>query len=121
LEKRYREPLMTTEIILFKKPRALEGLAAKPPALFLPSEQAAERFFGFFTANIRNKNTRWAYYKAACRFSLWCEGRGLCELAYIKPVHVAAYIEMLGLSEPQGEGLSKPTVKAASRSAADAV
>ena len=59
-------------------------------------QNAAERFFEFFTANIRNKNTRRAYYKAACRFSEWCEGRGLRDLADVKPLHVAAYIEMLG-------------------------
>lgn len=40
----------------------------KPPALFLRDERARERLFGFFTANIRNKNTRPAYYKAVCRF-----------------------------------------------------
>jgi site-specific recombinase XerD len=102
---------MIGEIIPYKEPRALAGLAAKPPALFLPNEKASERFFGFFTANIRNKNTRRAYYKAACRFSDWCESRGLFDLGQVKPPHVAAYIEMLGLPEPQGQGLSKPTVK----------
>ncbi len=102
---------MRTEIIPFKEPRSLAGLAARPPAVFLPDEKSAERFFGFFTANIRNKNTRRAYYKAACRFSGWCEGRGLLDLAEVKPPHVAAYIEMLGLPVPDGAGLSKPTVK----------
>ena len=101
----------TTEIIPFKEPRALAGLATTLPALFLPDEKAADRFFGFFTAHIRNLNTRRAYYKAACRFSEWCEGRGLCKLAYVKPPHVAAYIEWLGAPEPKGAGLSKPTVK----------
>ena len=71
----------------------------------------SEQFYGFFTVNIRNKNTRRAYYKAACRFSEWCEDRGLRELAEVKPPHVAAYVEMLGLPEPQGRGLSKPSVK----------
>jgi hypothetical protein len=49
---------MNSEIIPFKEPRALAGLAAKPTAVFLPDEKTAERFFGFFTADIRNKNTR---------------------------------------------------------------
>jgi hypothetical protein len=49
---------MSTEIIPFKEPRALAGLAAKLPAVFLPNKEAAERFFGFFTANHQNKNTR---------------------------------------------------------------
>jgi site-specific recombinase XerD len=99
------------EIISFKEPRLLAGLAAKLPAVFLPDEKAGERFFGFFTAHIRNRNTRRAYYKAACRFSDWCEGRGLLDLGHVKPPHVAAYVEMLGLPEPEGQGLSKPTVK----------
>jgi len=73
--------------------------------LFVPNAKTAERFFEFFTANIRNKNTRRAYYKAVCRFSEWCEGRGLRDLAAVKPLHVAAYIEALA-----GE-LAKPTVK----------
>ena len=93
------------EVIPYKEPRALAGLAVTPPAVFLQSEKAAERFFEFFTANIRNKNTRRAYYKAAVRFSAWCEGRGFGELEHVKPLHVAAYIEGL-----QAE-LAKPTVK----------
>src|ERR1039458_4884370 len=126
------EKRLSTEIIPFKEPRALVGLAVRPPAVFLPDKKAAERFFGFFTANHQNKNTRRAhyqtcedqrppggvgvrarpppavflpdkkaaerffgfftanhqnkntrraYYKAACRFADWCEGRGLPGLA----------------------------------------
>jgi hypothetical protein len=97
-------------IAIINQPRALSGLAVKPPSVFLPDEKAGERFFGFFTAHIRNRNTRRAYYKAASRFSDWCESRGL-DLAHMKPPHVAAYIESLGLPEPNGQGLSKPTVK----------
>lgn len=96
---------MTSEIIPIKEPRALAELAPKLPVLFLPDEKTAERFFDFFTANIRNKHTRRAYYKAACRFADWCEGRGLAGLAGVKPFHIAAYIEEL-----QGE-LAKPSVK----------
>jgi integrase len=96
---------MTTEILPYKEPHALADLTGKLPALFLPDEKTAERFFGFFTANIRNPHTRRAYYKAACRFADWCEGRGLSAMAAVKPHHVAAYIEAL-----QG-GLSKPSVK----------
>lgn len=98
-------------LIPFKEPRAMAGLAAKLPAVFLPNEKAAECFFGFFTANIRNKNTRRANYKAACRFSDWCEGRGLHDLAHVKPLHVAAYIEGLSAAKPEGPELSKPSVK----------
>ncbi|HTF65143.1 MAG TPA: hypothetical protein VK638_20905 [Edaphobacter sp.] len=71
-------------------PRSLTTISAASPALFLPDARAGERFFEFFTANIRNKNTRRAYYKAAVRFSEWCQGRGLLELGQVRPMHVAA-------------------------------
>jgi hypothetical protein len=57
------------EIVPFKEPRSLAGLSVKPPDVILPDEKTADCFFGFFTANHQNKNTRRAYYKAACRFS----------------------------------------------------
>jgi site-specific recombinase XerD len=96
---------MNNALTLLQAPRSLAATTAIPPALFLPHAKAAERFFDFFTSNIRNKNTRRAYYKAACRFSDWCQGRGLNELGQVKPLHVAAYIEQLQAA------LSKPTVK----------
>ncbi len=96
---------MTTGIIPLHASSALMHLAATPPSLFLQNEKATERFFDFFTANIRNKNTRRAYYKAACQFSEWCQDKGLHHLAAVKPLHVAAYIEAL-----QGTH-SKPTAK----------
>ena len=76
-------------------PRGLATFSPKTPALFLPDAKASERFFEFFTANIRNKNTRRAYYKAVCRFADWCEGRGVQDLVQVKPLHVAAFIEGL--------------------------
>ncbi len=102
---------MNPELVTGNIPCGLAAVEARPPALFLPSEKAAGRFLEFFTANIRNKNTRRAYYKAAGRLSDWCEGRRLFDLAQVKPQHVAAYIEILGLPEPQGQGLSKPSLK----------
>jgi integrase/recombinase XerD len=63
------------------------------------------RFLEFFTVNIRNKNTRVAYARAAAAFLRWCEGQGIGELGRVQRVHVAAYIERL-----QGEW-SAPTVK----------
>jgi site-specific recombinase XerD len=96
---------MTAEIIIpYRAPRSLSALNEELPALFLPSEKAAERFFDFFTANIRNKNTRRAYYRAACRFADWCEGRELGSLAEVKPIHVAGYVEAL-----QGDCPSLPS------------
>lgn len=83
---------------------AVGASAGHVPSLFLRSESAGKRFWEFFTANIRNRNTRRAYFIAASKFSAWCEQRHLL-LSQIEPVHVAAYIEQLC-----GE-LAKPTVK----------
>ena len=65
------------------------------PALFTPTPAAAKRTLEFFTANIRNPNTRKAYARAVGGFAAWCGQTGLQELADIEPVHVAAYIEQL--------------------------
>lgn len=60
----------------FTGPAELPSLNVRLPALFLPDPKSSERFWEFLAANIRNKNTRRAYYKPACRFNDWCEGRG---------------------------------------------
>lgn len=75
------------------------------PAIFTPDEAAARRFVEFFTANIRNPNTRRSYARAASDFSTWCDEQGLHELALIEPVHVATYVETLQ------SRLSAPSVK----------
>ena len=68
------------------------------PTLPLPAivrsegARASERFIEFFTANIRNPNTRLAYGRAVAQFFNWCDERG-AGLQDIKPVIVAAYIE----------------------------
>lgn len=53
---------------------------------------ARKRFLEFFTATIRNENTRMAYARAVGSFFRWCEEFDL-ELVDIEPIHVAAYIE----------------------------
>jgi integrase/recombinase XerD len=68
-------------------------------------DHAARRFLEFFAATIRNKNTRMAYYRAACHFFAWVEQNEIGELADIEPIHVAAYIEVLQTTA------AKPTVK----------
>ena len=66
------------------------------PALIAGAgKPAARRFLEFFTVNIRNRNTRAAYARAAGEFLRWCEGQGIGELGRVQPVHVAAYIEQL--------------------------
>jgi site-specific recombinase XerD len=63
------------------------------------------RFLEFFAAQIRNKNTRMAYYRAVCTFFAWLDRHDIRELADIEPLHVAAYIEALQTTA------AKPTVK----------
>src|ERR1035438_7239492 len=58
-------------------------------------KRAAWRFLEFFAVNIRNRNTRAAYARAAGEFLRWCEGQGIGELGRVQPVYVAAYIEQL--------------------------
>ena len=67
-----------------------------PVQVAAAGEQAAIRFIEFFTANIRNPNTRAAYARAVSDFFRWCEGRGLDRLNAVRPVHVAGYVEELG-------------------------
>ena len=75
------------------------------PALFRANPQSGRRFWEFFTVNIRNPNTRRAYFKAVEGFAAWCEEIGLGDLAGVTPMHVAAYVEQLGRTH------SKPTIK----------
>lgn len=72
---------------------------------FLPGDDERRRFLEFFTAQIRNPNTRKAYARAAGDFLSWCAERGIAALPVIQPMHVAAWIEELGRSH------SVPTVK----------
>lgn len=65
------------------------------PTLFSPSADASRRFVEFFTADIRNPNTRKAYARAAWQFATWCQEVGLTDLRDIEPVYVAAYVETL--------------------------
>lgn len=75
------------------------------PTLFVSAGKRAQyKFIEFFTANIRNANTRKAYFRAVEKFCQWCDLRNL-ELAHVTPVHVALYIEELG------QEVSIPTVK----------
>jgi len=83
----------------------LRSTVAVPAAIAGAGDHAARRFLEYFAANIRNKNTRMAYYRAVCSFFAWVEQHRIGELADIEPVHVAAYIEALQTTA------AKPTVK----------
>src|ERR1700756_1931716 len=84
---------------------AMRSALAVPAIIASAGDHAARRFLEFFAASIRNKNTRMAYYRAACSFFAWIERHHIGELADIEPLHVAAYIEALQATA------SKPTVK----------
>src|SRR5579884_415052 len=71
------------------------GTIPVPAMVAAAGERAALRFLDFFTANIRNPNTRAAYAVAVRAFFAWLEQRGLIDLGTIRTHHVSAYIEML--------------------------
>ena len=66
---------MSTDIVI----RPATGLAPGPGFDIVPAivadERAAYRFLEFFTANIRNRNTRKAYYRNAIQFFEWTDAR----------------------------------------------
>ncbi len=96
---------MSGELVAKENQELVAGGPAGVPAVIMAAgKKAGVRFIEFFTANIRNPNTRRAYHRACCDFFRWCESRGL-QLEQIGPVHVAAYIEKLL------KGLSRPSVK----------
>jgi site-specific recombinase XerD len=72
----------------------VEFRAQKLPAMvFAAGGHGAYRFLDFFASNIRNPNTRAAYFHNVCEFFAWCEKRGVHELAAVRPHHVAGYVE----------------------------
>ncbi len=78
--------------------------ASRTPALFAASDACERRFWEFFAATIRNKNTRQAYLTACFRFADWCEVHRIA-LVDVKPMIMAAYVEQLT------EAYAAPTVK----------
>ena len=99
--------------IVTRKQQELTGLgfAGVPTIISAAGERASFRFIEFFTANIRNPNTRVSYGRAVREFCAWCEDRDL-RLETLNPVIVAGYVELLGLPvEKNGRGYSMPSVK----------
>ena len=101
MPKEPKEPIVLTADDVVAAPPALiragirAGIETLPAAIAAAGAQTSERFIEFFTANIRNRNTRMAYALAVRQFFDWCEERGL-RLDAIRPTTVAAYIEQLG-------------------------
>jgi integrase/recombinase XerD len=69
------------------------GLENLPPVIARAGEAAAWRFIEFFTATIRNRNTRAAYAQAVTQFFAWCQLHRIQTLQDIKPVVIGVYIE----------------------------
>jgi site-specific recombinase XerD len=70
-------------------------MAGALPTLFASDAKTSERVVEFFTAQIRNHNTRKAYLHATGEFAAWCVERGISALGQVRPIHVAAYLEEL--------------------------
>lgn len=86
-------------------PTAADPTAGCVPAVVSDEGgKASRRFLEFFTVNIRNRNTRQAYWIAARKFLAWCEQQD-SPLPQIQPILVAAYVERLA------QQYSKATVK----------
>ena len=99
-----KQPIILTDEIVPPPALIRAGLDALPSIIRAQGERTSRRFIEFFTANIRNRNTRMAYARAVKQFFDWCDKRKL-ELNDIEALSVAAYIEQLGVEA------SKPTVK----------
>jgi site-specific recombinase XerC len=70
-----------------------------PELVAAAGAEVTETYIDFFTATIRNRNTRSAYARACWQFFDWCATHGL-ELKTVRPFHVAAWIEDFPASKP---------------------
>ena len=99
-----KPPILLTEEVVPPPALARAGMGVPPSSILSRGERAGRRFIEFFTANIRNRNTRLAYARAVKQFFDWTEAQKL-RLDDIEPVTVAAYVEQLGAE------MAKPSVK----------
>lgn len=76
-----------------------------PSVLSAGGERVRMRTWEFFAAQIRNRNTRDAYQRAVAQFCWWLEARGVDAITDVQPLHVAAFVDELTLTQ------SAPTVK----------
>lgn len=89
---------MSTDLLKGTGPVLLPGV--RLPSIYARNDLAAQRTIEFFTARIRNPNTRKAYAKAAAEFASWCKAAGIEDLRLVQPVHVATWVEGLELAAP---------------------
>lgn len=92
-------PPQSTTALANRQTHSALLLGMVPSSIRQAGEQAARRFVEFFTANIRNPNTRQAYARAVSQFFDWCQERSIA-LHEVEPMLVAAYIEQHRGSAP---------------------
>jgi site-specific recombinase XerD len=88
---------MTTELVPSQTRRPINIIL--PPAISRAGERTSNRFIEFFTANIRNRNTRAAYARAVSAFFAWLDDKKI-PLEAVTPIVVAAYVEQHPGADP---------------------
>ncbi len=76
-----------------------------PPILAQAGAETWCHIVEYFTAHIRNLNTRAAYGRAVISFFWWCEAHDRHSLRELRPVDIAAYVEEMATHR------AAPTVK----------
>ena len=64
-----------------------------PAAVASAGETGRRAWLDFFAAQIRNRNTRQAYARAAHRLFDWLAEYGIHDVVDIEPVHIAVWLE----------------------------
>jgi hypothetical protein len=72
-----KQPIILTDEIVPPPALVRAGVDALPAIIRAHGERASRRFIEFFTANIRNRNTRAAYARAVKQFFDWTDKRRL--------------------------------------------
>jgi hypothetical protein len=67
-----------------------------PALIAAEGEAAALRFLDFFTANIRNPNTRAAYAVAVRAFFAWLDSKHVARSVRCERITSPPYVEVLG-------------------------
>lgn len=75
--------------------KALDSQITMPDLVATAGERAQYNYIDFFVSTIRNKNTRMAYNYAAKEFLIWCEQVEIRNIADIRSLHVAAWVESI--------------------------
>ena len=76
------------------------GFDHVPQIIGRAGHRATWRFIEFFTATIRNRNTRDAYAQAISQFFTWCDKQRIQTLEQINPIVIATYIEQHTAAAP---------------------